>query len=177
VNIWIYLVVAGIIAVIWSFVLPSQPSKSKQGTSLDDLEESLNSFTSGLEEDNKDLNARLQSMKIDHEIQKSELLMRIDYLERKSNQIEEDTRRVARTVEDEIIHHTRTGGRPTDGPIGTAPEPEPEEQSPQTMVERYPELFELYKEGKSIEFIAKKVGKNKGEVILIIDLAKQGEEI
>ena len=176
-NLWIYLLIAGLLAIIWSFVLPSKPSKSKQGSSLDDLEESLNSFTAGLEEDNKDLNTRIHSIKMEHEIQKNDLMLRIEYLERRSQQIEEDTRRVARTVEDEIIHQARTGVRTTDGQGSVVPEPEPIEVSPQTLLERYSELFALYEEGKSIEFIAKKIGMNKGEVILIIDLAKQGEEI
>jgi len=44
-----------------------------------------------------------------------------------------------------------------------------------TVKSRYKEVFELYDKGKSIEFIAKKLGKNKGEVQLIIGLAKQEE--
>ncbi|WP_414694786.1 DUF6115 domain-containing protein [Paenibacillus sp.] len=44
-----------------------------------------------------------------------------------------------------------------------------------TVKARYQELFELYDAGKSIEYIAKKLGKNKGEVQLIIGLAKQEE--
>ncbi|MDF2815210.1 MAG: hypothetical protein K0Q81_1410, partial [Paenibacillus sp.] len=38
---------------------------------------------------------------------------------------------------------------------------------------RYTELFALEKQGKSIDHIAKKLGMNKGEVMLIIQLAKQ----
>jgi hypothetical protein len=38
---------------------------------------------------------------------------------------------------------------------------------------RYMELFALEKQGKSIDHIAKKLGMNKGEVMLIIQLAKQ----
>jgi DNA-directed RNA polymerase specialized sigma24 family protein len=38
---------------------------------------------------------------------------------------------------------------------------------------RYSELFMLYEQGKSIEMISKKLGMNKGEVQLIIQLAKQ----
>jgi DNA-binding NarL/FixJ family response regulator len=40
---------------------------------------------------------------------------------------------------------------------------------------RYSELFQLYGQGKSIEVISKKLGMNKGEVQLIIQLAKQEE--
>ncbi|MBO7746627.1 hypothetical protein I8J29_20630 [Paenibacillus sp. MWE-103] len=40
---------------------------------------------------------------------------------------------------------------------------------------RYSELFELHSAGKSIEAIAKKLGRHKGEVQLILQLAKQEE--
>lgn len=39
--------------------------------------------------------------------------------------------------------------------------------------DRYAALFEMHHQGKSIEVIAKKLGMNKGEVNLIIQLAKQ----
>lgn len=42
---------------------------------------------------------------------------------------------------------------------------------------RYAQIFEMYEAGKSIEAIAKKLGKNKGEVQLILQLAKQEEHI
>ncbi|MNJ40883.1 hypothetical protein D3C77_357880 [compost metagenome] len=41
--------------------------------------------------------------------------------------------------------------------------------------ERYPELFELYDQGKSIDMIAKAVGIQRGEVQLILQLAKKEE--
>jgi hypothetical protein len=40
---------------------------------------------------------------------------------------------------------------------------------------RYPELFELYKQGKSIDMIAKTVGIQRGEVQLILQLAHKEE--
>ena len=50
------------------------------------------------------------------------------------------------------------------------------EDRPEGLMLRYPELFYLYRQGKSIEQIAKKLGINKGETALIIQLAKQEEE-
>jgi hypothetical protein len=117
-------------------------------------------------------------LKREHELQKKELMQRIEFLERRSQQIEDDTRRVVRTVEEEIIHQARVAARGSDGIADLPVEAnEPEVEEIKTITERYAELFDLYRQGKSIEFIAKKIGMNKGEVILIIDLAKQGEEI
>jgi len=41
---------------------------------------------------------------------------------------------------------------------------------------RYPELFAWHDAGKSVEYIAKKTGMNKGEVMLILQLAKREEQ-
>lgn len=41
---------------------------------------------------------------------------------------------------------------------------------------RYPELFAWHDAGKSVEYIAKKSGMNKGEVLLILQLAKREEQ-
>jgi hypothetical protein len=43
------------------------------------------------------------------------------------------------------------------------------------MKKRYAELFNLHDQGKGVEIIAKKLGMNKGEVNLIIQLSKQEE--
>ncbi|MBM7564640.1 gas vesicle protein [Paenibacillus sacheonensis] len=42
---------------------------------------------------------------------------------------------------------------------------------------RYSELFDLYQAGKSIDAIAKKLGRNKGEIQLILQLSKQEEAV
>ncbi|GIP36840.1 hypothetical protein J31TS4_01200 [Paenibacillus sp. J31TS4] len=41
---------------------------------------------------------------------------------------------------------------------------------------RYPDLFQLYDGGKSVEQIARKTGMNKGEIALILQLAKREEQ-
>ncbi|MNC80265.1 hypothetical protein D3C75_1330060 [compost metagenome] len=53
----------------------------------------------------------------------------------------------------------------------------PEEAEPpqEQDRDRYPELFELYGKGKSIDMIAKTMGLQRGEVQLILQLAKKEE--
>ncbi|HZG58321.1 hypothetical protein [Paenibacillus sp.] len=63
---------------------------------------------------------------------------------------------------------------PADEP-GHEPIASPPSRFANTVKARYKDVFDLYDGGKSIEFIAKKLGKNKGEVQLIIGLAKQEE--
>jgi len=55
----------------------------------------------------------------------------------------------------------------------TVPEEEPQEINNPTVRERYAELFDLYAQGKSLDMIAKAVGIQRGEVQLILQLAKK----
>nr|WP_309121393.1 hypothetical protein [Paenibacillus sp.] len=64
---------------------------------------------------------------------------------------------------------------PVEPGLKDKPAPEPASRFADTVKSRYKEVFDLHDSGKSIEHIAKKLGKNKGEVQLIIGLAKQEE--
>lgn len=61
-----------------------------------------------------------------------------------------------------------------------APEPEPEPEPihvpPTSIRGRYPELLALHDKGRSVEQIAKALGLNKGEVQLVLQLARREEE-
>lgn len=61
--------------------------------------------------------------------------------------------------------------------VGFAPEdPAIEPGAPPTTIRgRYPELLDMHDNGRSIEHIAKATGKNKGEVQLILQLARREE--
>ncbi|WP_068496358.1 DUF6115 domain-containing protein [Paenibacillus kribbensis] len=51
---------------------------------------------------------------------------------------------------------------------------EPEtEQAPESIRDRYQELFALYEQGKSVDYIAKQSGIQRGEVQLILQLAER----
>ncbi len=56
------------------------------------------------------------------------------------------------------------------------PEPIPIQVPPTSIRGRYPELMALHDKGKSIEQIAKALGLNKGEVQLVLQLARREEE-
>jgi hypothetical protein len=56
------------------------------------------------------------------------------------------------------------------------PEVDTIELPPTTIRGRYPELLELHDKGRSVEQIAKAMGLNKGEVQLILQLARREEQ-
>ncbi|WP_443146859.1 hypothetical protein [Paenibacillus shenyangensis] len=53
---------------------------------------------------------------------------------------------------------------------------EAEEPPTEKIQDRYPELFKLHESGKSVDTIAKAVGLQRGEILLILQLAKQEEQ-
>lgn len=57
-----------------------------------------------------------------------------------------------------------------------APAAEPT-ASPGSISERYRSVLDLHRSGKSVEYIAKKTGMNKGEVQLVLTLAKREEAL
>ncbi|RRJ65383.1 hypothetical protein EHV15_22550 [Paenibacillus oralis] len=64
----------------------------------------------------------------------------------------------------------------TESAAEPAAEPVPETEDNADHVRgRYPELFDLYEKGKSIDMIAKSTGLQRGEVQLILQLAKKEE--
>ncbi|MBB3109420.1 hypothetical protein FHS18_001472 [Paenibacillus phyllosphaerae] len=66
---------------------------------------------------------------------------------------------------------------PIEAPMDILPEEADMEEEDPSLRGRYNELFSLYEAGKSIEAISKKLGMNKGEVQLILQLSKQEEKV
>ncbi|WP_042160514.1 DUF6115 domain-containing protein [Paenibacillus gorillae] len=81
-------------------------------------------------------------------------------------------------AEASVVQAFAPAAQPAAEPVRLVQEADPAPAAvpaPTTIQSRYAELLELYSQGKSIELIAKKLGMNKGEVQLILQLAKQEE--
>ncbi|SDC87123.1 hypothetical protein SAMN02799630_01571 [Paenibacillus sp. UNCCL117] len=89
-------------------------------------------------------------------------------------------RRLAEAPEVDFVRQGAANPLPApEPPEDAAGKPEPDGErapAPMSIRNRYAELFLLHDHGKSIESIAKKLGMNKGEVALILQLAKQEEK-
>ncbi len=148
---------------------------------LDTVEGTLQQFVEEMEQENREFAQMVAEMKREHERKTSTLLDRIEFLERRTAMLTEPP--VQQTTNSALLA----------SPPASAPQPVQAEAAERvseqvttgeqlarpaadTVRSRYKEIFGLYDNGKSIEYIAKKLGTNKGEVQLIIQLAKREEQ-
>ncbi|WJH33286.1 hypothetical protein N6H14_24725 [Paenibacillus sp. CC-CFT747] len=169
---WIYIVLLGLLLLVVSRFAPkpSEPSASL----LKDMEETMGSFAAELEEENRELLETIAVMNKEQEKRMARLEARIDQLEKHSHALSQELKSVrlkAQSSPPPAAMPVKAEERVREEPLPSS-QPEP----PATdLKSRYGELFGFYAEGKSVEQIAKKLGMNKGEVQLILQLAKQEE--
>ncbi len=175
---WQYFAMLGsMILVCAFFIFRRSKSSAKTTNVVREIEDTLEYFAAEIEEGNKELKALFTEMRKDYELRMAKLQDRIEYLERQG-------RELARELGKNESQAARTAAleTPADVPAAspaTRDGQEPEELSGEpprwSIRSRYEELFRLHDQGKSMDFIAKKLGMNKGEIVLILQLAKQEE--
>lgn len=195
-----YVVLIGLLIVVFSSFLPKASSGSKTSSSpevMNELEETMEGFLAELEEDNQKLIGTMASMKAEHEAAVKRLTDKLDHLEKEVQDIRQGWNRMAlervERREAELLEKTLSlqtpaaplvpaavaGSRnaaPLHEPVPSTEAHEPGKENGDTTIRhRYQELFRMHGEGKSVEYIAKKSGMNKGEVSLILQLAEQEE--
>lgn len=187
---WMYVVLIGLVFIVLATLLPKQ-EEGKGSVSpkmLKELEETMDGFLTELEEDNKQLLQTIVQLKQDQEAAQLKLAERVEDLEKENREQAHELKRFALLRADLQETLAKLKAAPAVAQESTlvaskeaVVKPEgSEEQLAQgatetgpSMKERYAELFQLHESGKSVEYIAKALGLNKGEVHLIIQLAKQ----
>lgn len=177
---WMLIVLLG--AVIVTYGLTRSPNSGLHNRSdmTGEIEETLDAFALQLEEENQHLLRTIGEMKREYETRVQTLTDRMNGLEKQVRELSE------RTYSIETQGHSKTEGdgsrlliqsvpAPASEPASES-EPEKAQISQFAIKGRYKEIIDYHENGKSIEFIAKKMGMNKGEIQLIIQLAKQEEQ-
>lgn len=188
---FMYVVMIGLLILVFSSLLPKNQTAASKLSSpqlMKEMEETMEGFLAELEEDNQKLIGTMAAMKQEHEAAVSRLADRIDSLEKQFQEQRSEWNRLAiRRVERqeaELLERSRVpvaanvpalaaAASAVPSELAAVPVPVKEEAPPATIRSRYQELFRMHEEGKSVEYIAKKTGMNKGEVNLIIQLAVQ----
>lgn len=189
---WQYIVIVGAAVLTAAFVMPRNRT-GQTGQSTVQMETALEQFMENMEKENEEI-VRLisdaqQAAKRDAERQEkgmAELDKRCADLAEELRQLksaaaEAERGAVARQAAAAAAASAASGLPLREADAAGRPETASghrdagESREPYSIQTRYAELFRLYAEGKSIEAVAKKLGMNKGEVQLIIGLAKQEE--
>ncbi|MEX2415242.1 MAG: hypothetical protein WD424_03785, partial [Paenibacillaceae bacterium] len=159
---WLYIVILGACIIVYSYMRP-RDVVSKRTAVVNDIELALEQFAEELEEGNKELMISVSGLKRELEAEINKLNGRISVLEKLDTRIELSNvimekpklRRIMKKHDDRVDEDIETLNKET-----VKDEDKPIEND---IKIRYGAIFELHSEGKSIEYIARKTGMNKGE--------------
>lgn len=190
---WIYIVLIGAVAIVYGFLLPKARNVAATAQSMatvDKVEDTLEHYMAEIEKENEEIIDLVSKIKQEStakqlalQEQLTEMRQRLIQLEQKPDPV------MMQPVAQPVAPMQNVSHMPSQG-IGTQGDALREsaarmaqehsepvvEQQPDTIEriqDRYQELFAHYKNGKSIDTIAKTVGLQRGEVQLILQLAKQ----
>ncbi|MFC5648996.1 DUF6115 domain-containing protein [Paenibacillus solisilvae] len=189
---WQTIMLLGAVAIVCATVLPRKAAPMKNDSinqpsqTVRNMETALDSFMENMESDNRQMVELVTKFQQDAQANAVKSEQRIKELEKRCADLEA-------VLSEQAQYASAASIEPALGkPLSVEAQKRPsaqntiettavdsEESSPaaekSSIRSRYYELFELYNHGKSIEAIAKKLGINKGEVQLILQLSKQEE--
>lgn len=183
---WIYIALLGFAALLYALMLPAHGSG--KGTTakeeLNSLEETLTLFISDMERENDDMLKLIGAMKEQVQSGRTAQGEQIAALqaqlgEIRSAQAQLETRMAA--GEDRLLQlamgqaETAAASAPDRASANRTEEENLPERPAPSIRPRYPQLFEMHDQGKSVDSIAKATGMQRGEVQLILQLARQEE--
>ncbi|MDQ0899786.1 hypothetical protein [Paenibacillus sp. V4I7] len=197
---WMYVVLLGLILIVYARFLPKeQASASTKTNVVQDIEETIEHFAAEMDEQNQTLLNLFSKTKQDYEIELAKLAGRLESLEKQKHELSQELTKVhvnhqmnqrtnAATDISSEAQHAVDSSIPITNPADSVQVTSSElaAASKESIVEepiytglsmksRYSELFSLHDQGKGVEAIAKKLGMNKGEVSLILQLSRQEE--
>jgi len=180
---WQLIVLLGAVTAVAALLVPRRRAGSgSDEASAVQLKTALEQFMETMEADNREIADSIAGMQERVRQENAGRDERIAALERRAAELEQKLSLTERKLEERMDgtgHDARSGQAPEGAAPAAAPEAggaERPERAEPTIRSRYPELFALHDQGKSVETIAKQTGMNKGEVMLILQLAKREED-
>ncbi|TXK81948.1 hypothetical protein FU659_15630 [Paenibacillus sp. N3.4] len=185
-----YVVLLGLVLIVYARFLPKNSAASSPKTNVvQEIEETIEHFAAEMDEQNQALLDLFSRTKQDYEIELAKLAGRLESLEKQKHELSQELTKAHVSQLTQL-----TPNSPMDMVVASQREAINEQNlTPvfETIIEkaveqptypglsmksRYMELFALHDEGKGVEAIAKKLGMNKGEVSLILQLSRQEEQ-
>jgi hypothetical protein len=185
----------GVAAILYGFLIPGRVNNNMKPNQNNEIEATLEQYMAEIENENQELIHLITQMKQEFttkqlaaQEQIVELRNRLVTVEQgmQSQEIKlrtftstQETTLMARMSEVAVtqpdLKQVAIEEKATPVLEEVIAEEEPIKQHEDSLHYRYPELFELYNQGKSIDMIAKAVGIQRGEVQLILQLANKEE--
>lgn len=189
---WVYIVLVGAVAIVYALILPArarQGKTEKQG--LKEIETALELYMADIERENNELVQLIGSLKQQSQSNQTALQEQLNELRGQFTELQKSSHQLeARMAAEEkgllqlAVSYGNSSSTAAATVEGSVPrndshlEQAKEKSKPVSSIKlRYPRLFELHEQGKSIDSIAKTAGLQRGEVQLILQLAKQEESL
>ncbi|WP_438350164.1 hypothetical protein ACP8HI_05720 [Paenibacillus sp. FA6] len=179
---WIIIIMLGAAALIYAVMLPRKKiDKTSSELMVKEVESTLEQYMADIEAENDTLVELVGQMKKETTTRQTileesliEMQQRLLLVEKQSAEYE---LRLAEIKQDKILHASTLAEMQTAATeVITLPELEEsaaDSEPVNSIKQRYSEVFELHEQGKSIDVIGKLIGIQRGEVQLILQLAKQ----
>ncbi|AIQ75056.1 MULTISPECIES: hypothetical protein [Paenibacillus] len=189
---WVYIVLVGVAAILYALLLPARVKEGKANQqSLKETEAALELYMADIERENEELVQLVSSIKQQSQTNHNLLQGQVNELQSQVVELQNSSLKLeARVAEEEkglkeLAVTVEQGSKVKVGVNEDTSLPaEMSSVSPDVKAKpissiklRYPRLFELHEQGKSIDSIAKTAGLQRGEVQLILQLAKQEESV
>lgn len=189
---WVYIVLVGAAAMVYALRLPARTVRedSEEKKSLKEAEKALELYMADIERENSELLQLVGSIKTQSQANKAALQEEIGALRGQVAELEKSMLLMdARLTAEEkgLLQLTAAFGNAAAAASAANSQTEqseapaetpPAKPKPVSSIKlRYPRLFELHEQGKSIDSIARTAGLQRGEVQLILQLAQQEESV
>lgn len=192
-----YVVLIGLVLIVYARFLPKKEAEAPKANVVQEIEDTIGHFAAEMDEQNQAILDLFTRTKQDYEVELAKLAGRLESLEKQKSELSQELSKVHMNQQASMLAGSgfveSAGGEQADDQAqklkaaeldgadsGSEPAVEADKEEAAfgklNMKTRYAELFSLYDQGKGIETIAKKLGMNKGEVNLILQLSRQEEQ-
>ncbi|WP_433943307.1 DUF6115 domain-containing protein [Paenibacillus sp. SN-8-1] len=175
---WFYIVLLGAAVIGYAFFLPSRkPGREQVSSGAADVEATLEHYMTEIERENTEIIELMAELKQDTAVKQLSLQEQVAELRTRLLEVEKLTSLQEARVGTLVSNSAQLESDKLAAAAQVVEQPAEEEPVARrnTVRDRYPELFKLYDQGKSIDGIAKVLNLQRGEVQLILQLASKEE--
>jgi hypothetical protein len=197
---WMYVVLLGLVLIVYARLLPKSETAAPRNSVVQEIEETIEHFAVEMDEQNKAILDLFARTKQDYEVELAKLSGRMESMEKQKSELSQELSKIQMSNQAGAMSMAASRSASVSdmsidsGAVADSTSPAPKKRSkaadkfevPEVYIDeapplslnmksRYAELFSLHDQGKGVEAIAKKLGMNKGEVNLIIQLSQQEE--